>query len=264
VSQSDWEPARPATSSGRATLLPWWREALAVGAGYLLYQVVQIAVAGSKRSAVSRAEWLWGVERHFHLDPEGLLNRVVSAHHWLALMAGLYYGILHFAVTPAILVWVRFRRRSVYEPLRNILVVSSVLALVVYWVWPLAPPRLAVPGIVDTLKVNNILSAGSPTGPASLANQYAAMPSLHVAWAVWVALALLAAWPVSRWRVAAWAYPVVTTLVVLGTGNHFLMDAVAGLVLVGGVALVVARSQPLAVDVREVSAQAERSSSRRS
>ena len=188
----------------------------------------------------------------------------MSAHHWLALMAGLYYGILHFAVTPAILVWVRFRRRSVYEPLRNILVVSSVLALVVYWVWPLAPPRLAVPGIVDTLKVNNILSAGSPTGPASLANQYAAMPSLHVAWAVWVALALLAAWPVSRWRVAAWAYPVVTTLVVLGTGNHFLMDAVAGLVLVGGVALVVARSQPLAVDVREVSAQAERSSSRRS
>jgi membrane-associated phospholipid phosphatase len=111
----------------------------------------------------------------------------------------------------------------------------------------MAPPRLSVPGIVDTLKVNDILSAGSPTGPASLANQYAAMPSLHVAWAVWVALALVAVSPGVRLRGLAWAYPVVTTLVVLGTGNHFLLDAVAGLALVAGSAWLVTRVQPLTV-----------------
>ena len=92
-------------------------------------------------------------------------------------------------MTPLVLVWLRLRRPSLYTPLRNVLVLVSLVALLSYWLLPLAPPRLAIPGIVDTLKVNDILSAGEPKGPASLANQYAAMPSLHVAWAVWVALA---------------------------------------------------------------------------
>ena len=232
-------------------LPPWWVEGAAVAAGYVLYQVVQIAVAGSTRSAVDRAIWLWSFERHLHLDPETALNHIVTGSHWLAVAAGSYYGIAHFVVTPLVLVWLRFRRQWAYVPLRNVLVASSLVALVVYWLLPMAPPRLAVNGIVDTLKVNNILSAGSPTGPASLANQYAAMPSLHVAWAVWVALALVVALPGVRGRGIVWAYPVVTTLVVLGTGNHFLLDAVAGFALVLGTAWVVTRAQPLTLVLPE-------------
>lgn len=86
--------------------------------------------------------------------------------------------------------------------------------------------------IVDTLRVENILSAADPAGPASMANQYAAMPSLHVAWAVWVALALYVALRPYPWRIVVWTYPMITTFVVIGTGNHFVLDAVAGALIV--------------------------------
>ena len=243
--------------SAGSGLAPLWVEAAVLVGGYLAYQLVQIAVAGTRRSAVFRAEWLWHAEQRLHLDPELTLNHLVTAHHWLAVATGLYYGSLHFLVTPLVLVWLRLRRPSLYTPLRNVLVLVSLVALLSYWLLPLAPPRLAIPGIVDTLKVNDILSAGEPKGPASLANQYAAMPSLHVAWAVWVALALVAAWPRSRASALAWLYPVVSTLVVLGTGNHFLMDGVAGAALVAAAAWVMAfayPSLPALVDVREPAA----------
>ena len=80
------------------------------------------------------------------------------------------------------------------------------------------------------------------------------MPSLHVAWAVWVALAVVVAWPRARMSALAWLYPVVSTLVVLGTGNHFLMDAVAGAALVAAAAWVVGNAQPFLpaqIDLRE-------------
>jgi hypothetical protein len=156
----------------------------------------------------------------------------VAERYWLVVVTGLYYGILHFAVTPLVLAWLRARRPDRYVSLRNTLVGISVAALIVYWLLPLAPPRLSVPAVIDTMKVNDILSAGSPHGLAALANQYAAMPSLHVAWAVWVALAVVVAFPSSRVRNLAWAYPVLSTLVVMATGNHFLADAVDAALLV--------------------------------
>ncbi len=216
--------------------LPPWRAEVLVGVvGYAAYQLVQIAVTGSASSAVDRADWLWSAERRLHLDPEVWLNHLLSGRHGMVVLAGMYYGILHFALTPSVLVWLRLRRAESYVALRNTLVGASLVALLVYWLLPLAPPRLSVPGVVDTLKVDNILSAGTPSWPASLANQYAAMPSLHVAWAVWVALALVVAFPGSPARQLAWAYPVSTTLVVMATGNHFLADAVAGAALVSAV-----------------------------
>jgi len=211
----------------RRALPAAWLEALVLAAGYSLYQFVQILVSGSRGSAVDRATWLWSTEQRLNADPEVWLNHLVAERYWLVVLTGLYYGILHFAVTPVVLVWLRARRPDGYVFLRNTLVGTSVAALVVYWLLPLAPPRLSVPAVIDTMKVNDILSAGNPSGLAALANQYAAMPSLHVAWAVWVALAVVVAFPSSRVRHLAWTYPVMTTLVVLATGHHFLTDAVA-------------------------------------
>jgi len=94
--------------------------------------------------------------------------------------------------------------------------------------WPAAPPRFAVPGMTDILDRDRILGAASPHGPDSLVNLYAAMPSLHVAWAAWCAAAVVAATR-GRWRHLAWLYPAATTLVVIATANHFLADAAAGL-----------------------------------
>ncbi|MEO6821902.1 MAG: phosphatase PAP2 family protein [Candidatus Nanopelagicales bacterium] len=219
-------------AEGRTPLPPWWVEFLGLALGYVLYQGVQILVTGSKASAVARARDVWAVERALHLDPEIWLNHIVAGSHVLVVVTGLYYGILHFAVTPAVLIWLRVCRHGSYARLRNVLVVTSVAALVVFWLLPLAPPRLSVPDVIDTLKAGNILSAARPYGPARLADQFAAMPSLHVAWAVWVALALVVALPGVRMRYLAWLYPLCTVLVVLGTGNHFLADVVAGALLV--------------------------------
>jgi hypothetical protein len=113
-------------------------------------------------------------------------------------------------------------------PLRNAIVGMSLVALLVYWLYPVAPPRLTVSGLTDTLIVNNIL--GARHVHEGLVNLYAAMPSLHVAWAVWCAAAIVIALR-SRWRYLAWLYPVWTTFVVVSTANHYFLDAAAGLVL---------------------------------
>ena len=97
-----------------------------------------------------------------------------------------------------------------------------------FWTWPAAPPRFAVPGMTDVLDRYHILGSGDPHGPDRLVNLYAAMPSLHVAWAAWCAAAVVIATR-GRWRHLAWLYPAATTLDVLATANHFLADAAAGL-----------------------------------
>lgn len=229
------------TAAAGAVLPPWWVEFAVLALGYLLYQVVQIIVTGSQHSAVDRARDVWAVEQSLHLDPEIWLDHIVAGSHVLVVVTGFYYGILHFVVTPAVLVWLRVRRQGSYARLRNVLVITSLASLVVFWLLPLAPPRLAVPGVIDTLKSGDILSAANPYGPAKLADQYAAMPSLHVAWAVWVALALVVAFPRTRLRHLAWLYPIATVLVVLGTGNHFLADTVAGALLVWAAWVLTAR-----------------------
>ena len=91
--------------------LPPWRAEVLVGVvGYAAYQLVQIAVTGSASSAVDRADWLWSAERRLHLDPEVWLNHLLSGRHGMVVLAGMYYGILHFALTPSVLVWLRLRR----------------------------------------------------------------------------------------------------------------------------------------------------------
>ena len=231
-----------ASLSIRNGLPPWWVEVLIIGSGYLVYQVVQIFVTGSEQSAVSRAHWLWSVQSFLHINPELAINSWVAGNSFLLYATGYFYGIMHFLITPLVLIWIRFYRKTDYAMLRNVLVGTSLLALIMYWVVPLAPPRLSMASIVDTLRVQNILSAADPTGPASMANEYAAMPSLHVAWAVWVALALYVAFKPNPARILFYLYPLATTFVVIGTGNHFVADAVAGALLVWGTWFIASRA----------------------
>lgn len=214
-----------------------------IGTGYMLYQAIQIFVTGSEASAIDRAEWIWTVESFLHINPEIAVNQWVAGNEILVYATGYFYGIMHFAVTPLVLIWVRIYRKSLYPVLRNTLVGASLVALLIYWLVPLAPPRLSMASIVDTLRVENILSAADPTGPAALANPYAAMPSLHVAWAVWVALALYVSYKSKPWRLAFWLYPLATTFVVIGTGNHFVLDAVAGALIVWIAWIVASKAQ---------------------
>jgi PAP2 superfamily len=170
--------------------LPAAAEVAIVASGYAGYALVRLAVRASHPAAVAHAAGLWRAERWLHLDIEPSLNHLAAARPVLAETAGYYYGLAHFIVTPLVLAWLWLRRPSAFGPLRSALVLATTGANVVFWTWPAAPPRFAVPGMTDILARDRILGAGSPHGPDSLVNLYAAMPSLHVAWAAWCAAGL--------------------------------------------------------------------------
>jgi hypothetical protein len=191
-------------------------------------------------AAVSHA---WGVlhlEQALHLDPELTLDRWLAGHHTLGLILSDYYDNAHFVVTLTLLGWLWWRRADLYRPLRNALVLVNVLGFVVFWLYPVAPPRmLSAYGFTDVVASTHAFGGWHTGALASAANQLAAMPSLHMAWAAWCTLAL---WRISkrRWvRGLAVLYPCVTALAVLVTGNHFVLDIVGGLLAMAMAVLLV-------------------------
>jgi hypothetical protein len=141
-----------------------------------------------------------------------------------------YYGIAHFVVTIAAMVWCFRRRPWRYRSIRNGLALMTWFALIGFKFFPLMPPRLLPRryGFVDTLEV-----IGSPwnfkSGPvAQVSNQFAAMPSLHFGWAAWCAVAF---WPwATTWprKALLLAYPMLTLVAIVATGNHYILDALGG------------------------------------
>ncbi len=245
-------------SASRATALwqrrrPWMTEVGLVLGMYWLYSVMRSASPDRVAVATSNANFVESIQRSLGLDIELWLNGLFVRNQWLADAASLWYQITHMVVTAGVLLWLWWRRRTNYGPLRTSLAVLMVSGLATYWVYPLSPPRFALHGSVDTMAANPVLFAGqdSVTG---LANLYAAMPSLHVGWAVWCALAIVMTTR-SRWWYLAWMYPLITTFVVIGTANHYLLDAVAGTVYAMG-AYAVTRSAYARVAPSSVPAQA--------
>jgi hypothetical protein len=223
----------PAHRSGLAwPRLPAMAELATIGAGYGAYALVRLAIHAGRHAAFGHAAQLWQAERRMHLTVEPYLNHLTAARPWLADAAGYYYGLPHFLVTPLVLAWLYLGRPAAFGRLRSALVLATVAANVVFWAWPAAPPRFSVPGMTDILVTRDILGAAHPHGATSLVNLYAAMPSLHVAWAAWCAAAVVIT-TCSRWRHLAWLYPAATTFVVLASANHFLLDAAGGLAVAG-------------------------------
>jgi hypothetical protein len=231
--------ARSGVLERAATVPDWLREVALLGALYLSYELGRMVSRDELSEALGNSRSLLTMERSLHLDPEHLLNQVVSAHLLLAVPSAYFYSTLHYLVTPLVLVWMYRRHREQYRMARTTLAVGTLLALVGFYLLPTAPPRLlASTGLQDTLA--DVQSWGwwggdgsVPRGMGGLSNQFAAMPSLHVGWAVWsgVLVATFASAPLVR--VIGAAYPVLTTVVVLATGNHYLLDTVAGAAVIG-------------------------------
>jgi hypothetical protein len=214
----------------------WLRELGLLLGLYVGYSAARLLAHADLAGATVNAHDLLDLERVLHIDIEASANSALDAWPVLAIVASYWYSLLHYVVTPAVLVWVYRRRHGDYPRVRNALVIASAIGLVGFTLLPMAPPRM-LPGFVDTLATTAGSGwwggdASAPKGLGALTNQLAAMPSLHVGWAVWVAW-VVAGLSTHRWvRVLAVAYPVVTTLVVVGTANHYLLDAVAGAVVV--------------------------------
>lgn len=210
--------------------LPILLELLTLGAAYGAPSLVRVVLTATRSVAFSHARALYQAETNLHLNVEPWLNHLVAPHDLAAVAVGYYYGTLHFILTPLTLAWLYWCRPRAFARLRSALVLSTIGANIVFWTWPVAPPRFAIGGLVDILTTHNILDSGDPHGVTGAANLYAALPSLHVCWATWCAVAVVTATR-SRWRYLAWLYPAATTFVVLSSANHFVFDVVGGVVV---------------------------------
>lgn len=191
------------------------------------YQAVRTAIRDRTGTAFDNARAVLRVENLVSLDIERSAQRLVLDHEWLVVAANWFYVTAHFPVSVAVLVVAWVARSSFYPRLRLVVVLTTALGLVGHVLYPLAPPRmLSSLGFVDTMARWGP-SPYTDSGVISVANQYAAMPSLHFAWSLIVAWALVRMFP-SRGINVVWLHPAVTLLVIVLTANHYLLDAIVG------------------------------------
>jgi hypothetical protein len=197
--------------------------ALVVGLFALWQYAGSFALMGPG-GALGRARWIWHVERVVRMPSETAIQHVFLPHPLLIQFFNLYYDLLHFPVLIACLIWLFVRHRASYAWWRTTLVAFTGISLLVQLI-PVAPPRmLPATGLVDTGVVYHQSVYSNATG--FNADQLSAMPSVHVGWAILVAIAIIAT-AHRRWRWLAVLYPVMTTLSVVATANHFWLDGVA-------------------------------------
>jgi len=211
----------------RARRARWWVELLTIAWLLWVYDAITNLAPLRLNAALAHAHGLLSLEGTLQIDPERGLDRWLAGHHSLGLAISDYYDNAHFIVTLSLLGWLWWRRADIYRPLRNSLVLVNVLAFLVFWLYPVAPPRM-LPGFTDVVATTHAIGSWHSGALASQANQLAAMPSLHIAWALWCTIAL---WRLSArvWvRALAVLYPFLTGAAVLLTGNHFVLDILGG------------------------------------
>lgn len=227
----------------RSRSLPGWAravlEVLLVAALWVLYSLARLLADTNMDPALDRAHELLQFEQGIGLHWEVPLNDVFVDYRIVGLLASYWYASLHYVVTVAVLVWLWRLGADRYGPARRALVFGTLIGLLCYISMPTAPPRF-ISGYVDVLSLHSAdgwwgADASAPRGLGGLTNELAAFPSLHAGWALWVALALQL-YATRRWlRVLGWVYAVGTGIVIIGTGNHWVIDAFVGwaVILVG-------------------------------
>ncbi|MER5307483.1 phosphatase PAP2 family protein [Streptomyces sp. NPDC002773] len=219
--------------SGESARPPLLRELALVTALFLVYKFGRLFANGHETRAFRNADRVWDAERAVHLPGEGTIQQLLLHGEPLVRAANTYYAAVHFPATLAFLVWLYLRRPAHYVWSRRVLALLTAAALAVHLLMPLAPPRmLAASGLVDTARVYGPSVYGATPETDSMANQFAAMPSLHFGWALMVAIGLIAATR-SRWRVLWLLHPLLTLFVIVGTANHYWFDALAAAALLG-------------------------------
>ncbi|MGI5443501.1 phosphatase PAP2 family protein [Streptomyces shenzhenensis] len=230
----------PGTGESRQIRLRWWTELPLILLVYGCYSAGRLLARGDVSTAVDHGLAILRVEQFLRINAEHPLNRLFTREAWLGVPADFWYASLHYLVTPLILVWI-FRFRSAhYRAARTWLMTSTFIGLIGFTLLPTCPPRLLSPehGFVDTMAQYSSYGwwggqASAPRGLGSMTNQYAAMPSLHVGWSLWCGVMLWRYGGTRLTKVLGVAYPLLTTIVVMGTANHYLLDAVAGAVVMG-------------------------------
>ncbi|MET9864458.1 phosphatase PAP2 family protein [Streptomyces smyrnaeus] len=236
------EPPKAAADAKRGVLARWrsprhprlWFEIVLIAVSYWTYSLIRNAVPEQRAEALRNADWIWRAEHTLGIAVEESINHAVGGVTWLIVSMNYYYATLHFVVTIGVLVWLYRTHPGRYAATRLVLFATTGTALLGYYLFPLAPPRLMDGGnFIDTVQVHQTWGSMASGNLAQMSNQYAAMPSMHIGWSVWcgVTIAMLAR-PV--WvKVLGVLYPVTTLTVIVSTANHFWLDAVGGLLCLG-------------------------------
>ncbi|WAU79913.1 bifunctional glycosyltransferase 87/phosphatase PAP2 family protein [Streptomyces sp. Qhu-G9] len=233
----------------RVPLLPFLRrvltrpnlllELLLIRVGYSAYQQVRLAATGGTNSggratAEQHGEQIHSIEKFFFIDIEHWVNHAVVRVGWLEDFFNFYYTSFHFVVPLSVLGVLYVRRPADYRWARSALGFATLFALVGFWLYPLAPPRL-MPGLgfIDTVHGVQDFTQPDYGTLTALTNQYAAMPSLHFGWSLWCGLVIAILAP--RWWMKALGllHPLFTVSAIVATGNHWVLDAVGGAAVVG-------------------------------
>ncbi|MFF4494972.1 phosphatase PAP2 family protein [Streptomyces sp. NPDC001546] len=233
-------PGRPPAPAGaaRRRLI---RELLLVASLFAVYKAGRMLSTGRTEEAQHNAARVWDAERALHLPGEGAVQRVLLHSDAAVHAANTYYAAVHFPATVLFLVWLYLRRPGHYLWTRRVLAVLTGAALVLHLSFPLAPPRmLAAAHLVDTGQVYGPTVYRAAPAADTMANQFAAMPSLHFGWALMLALGMIAATR-SRWRALWLLHPLATLVVVVGTANHYWADALVATLLLGAALLLIPR-----------------------
>jgi PAP2 superfamily len=226
-------PRRAALSRGRGAARPHLAGELVVVVLLLFaYDWVREKAAPRREQALGHGQAVLNAERRLHLDWEHSANAWLGHHLTLREIASWWYQLAHFTLSMSVLAWCWFAAPAVYRVARNTLVLTNVAGLIVFAVCPVAPPRL-LPGAGFSDSIAVALGTGQAAHPPP--DQYAAMPSLHLAWATWVVFTV---WAVTahtgrlrRLRAPAVLHPVLTGTAVVATANHYVLDLVAGVAL---------------------------------
>lgn len=240
---------RPIPPQPRATFtdVPWsprlWRELALIVVFYGAYTLVRLLIPHDEAAAYVHAGQVMRLEHALGPNLELKLNQALIQAPLLAKAANIFYATAHFAVTLLVVVWLYRSRPRHYRWLRTSLLLATSVALIGFWVYPLAPPRfLTGQGFVDPVTAFHSFGLYSSPQAGSLTNQFAAMPSMHAGWALWCAVAVIVSTRRPLIMAIAALYPIVTISVIFSTANHYLLDAVAGVTvmafaLLGGLIL---------------------------
>lgn len=204
---------------------------------YVGYVVSRTFADTAFAPARGRALDILTFEKSWRIDIERSLNALFFAHEWIGVASSFWYATTHYFVTLGVLIWLYKRSHSLYVTARRALVGASLMGLAFYLLMPTAPPRLVQGGYHDILSLNSGIgwwsqNGSAPKGMGDITNDLAAFPSLHAGWSLWVAIVLIMAGVPRIVQGIGLAYALMMTIVIIGTGNHWLVDAVVGWMVV--------------------------------
>ena len=215
------------------TGLSWWdaSELALVALGFLLYFLVRGAVVDRTSDAFANAHWVVNLQYSLGLFIEPDVQSWVLDHAFVRRALNFVYFWMDFPLIVAAGLVLFWKRRNSYTLIRDSLLISGGIALVIYWAYPVAPPRfLSEWGFIDTLEVYDNLSYQAQS-LQPFVNPFAAVPSLHVGWSALLAVGAFVATKSLMLRLGALIAFVLQSVAVVGTGNHYIFDGIVGLVV---------------------------------